>query len=264
MKTPCYLALTILALKVAIANTVFAAWGLPIYDANSVSKKKAHTSVSRTIPLYTDAGVVMIVAIAKNNSSTSDGDNEEVLAVTDSRGNNYTKAVEFTNSQGSAQAGATVSVWYKILPGPLEETDSVTATYSIGIDASAIKLLPFPLDAGSSVTIEETAWRADDGADPGLIDLTGVTLGEHLWFRAQAHEGPRTDIINWTSTPTYFTMHPASGTTGNGPASNMTVAAEWDIATDTSNPSDPSWGATPRDEASVLIVFNEIPNPPTN
>ena len=225
-------------------------------SASSKSANQASLVLNTNAVL--EAGKVAVVLIAVDNAQTTDGDENAVTGITDTAGNQYFKAREFTNGQGAGQGGACVSVWYTKATAQLNAGQQITATFSNNTlrDASAISAWKFALALDGVVSVENSAILANDGADPGSLDLT-VAFGEYLWVRAQAHERPQSDTF--TKTVAYQGTFDKNGTTGGGAATNMTVAGEFDIVIGTSNPSNPAW-SNAADEASALVAFKLTPS----
>ncbi len=227
------------------------AWGAPAVAGNGQNKASS-TLVQTVLSVNVAVGDVVIVLIAADNTSTTDGDNGEVSSVTDSKGNTYTKAREFTNGQGAAAAGATVSVWFsKLTTALVQSTDTVSGNFGTARIAKAISLLTATVGAGVTVSVAAGTDLANDAADPGSMDLTPPNV-EHLWIRATALERA---VAAWTKTVAYELNATAEGTTGGGAASNINICGEVDRLTGTTNASNPT--ATAVDCASVLVALLE-------
>jgi hypothetical protein len=220
-------------------------------------KTSGSSQTSNPITTTCAAGRIVYVSIAKDNVATVDGETSEVINVTDSVGNTYQKAKEFCNSQGSANAGATVALWWSNTKTALvDAVDTVTVTYSSAITAKGFVVTSQSIGAGNGAEVEASTTLANDGADPGSMDLTVANIS-HSWMRVLAHERPTSDTF--TKTAAYIGSD-QTGTTGGGAASNMTVSREYDVFTGTSNPSDPAWNNA-ADEASILVAFKEVTLP---
>jgi len=239
----------------ATVSPGFGAWSHTIGHVNLNFDKTSSNSIG---VLWTDTlgdDPVMFLCVASNNISDTDGATNTHTSITDPRGNTWNKAIEFTNSQGSAGNGAAVSLWYSKLDTFYEVGDVVTANFSDNVAAKAIVIFEANASVSPTVTAPNTTSRQDDGADPGSLDLTTLNE-EHLWVRCIAHEGPE-DATTYSKTAAYDRTLCCAGTTGAGAASNMAVTGEFDIFTGTSNPSDPTWSGS-RDNASVLGAFKEV------
>lgn len=199
------------------------------------------------------AGDLVVITVATDNVSTTDGNTNLHTNLTDTAGNTWTKVREFTNGQAAAAGGATVSVWYSVLTGALNAGQTLTLTLASSVAAKAMQGQRFTIGAGSTIAADAIkADLANDAADPGSMTLSGLANSEHLFFRATAIElatTTHTSTVGWGGGDHFGT----SGGTGN---TNMSSYCEWKIATaTTSGASDPTVVAA--DCASVLVAFNE-------
>jgi hypothetical protein len=199
------------------------------------------------------AGNIGILIIAKDNVATADGDFSEVSSVADSVGNAWVKVREFTNGQGAAAAGVTVSVWMTKATKTLPLGGTITITFSASITAKAATAWSFRVGAGNNLVVEAGVDRADDGVDPGPMSLTALANIEHLFLRGIGGENPS---AAFTATANYTAMTQAA-TSGGGAATNIRVIGEFRIATLTRDTSDPTWTAA--DHASVYVALKEVP-----
>jgi hypothetical protein len=202
----------------------------------------------------TSAGNVIVLAIAKDNTNTTDGNFNEVTSVTDPTGQNtWTKAREFTNGQGGAAAGITVAVFFTVVVSP---PSSATINFSAAITAKAASAWQFTIAAGSSVSVAAGTNLARDGTTEGSMTLSGLANREYLWFRGAAAEDNTSS--SWSPT-TGYTAITRVGTSGSGFASNATIAGEFIIFTGTSQTSSPT-NDTNSDRASVFLALQEDPS----
>jgi len=86
----------------------------------------SHATATTTLSV----GNLGVIIIATDNNQTTDGDEVCVSNVTDSAGNTWLKAGEFTNGQGAAQAGALVSVWYTVALNQLNTAGTITGSFT--------------------------------------------------------------------------------------------------------------------------------------
>ena len=92
----------------------------------------ANKTANQTQAVFTfapglDITTLAILCVAVDNNATTDIDEGAVTAVSDSKGNTWIKLQERTNGQGSAQAGATISIWYSVLTTAIASGDTATA-----------------------------------------------------------------------------------------------------------------------------------------
>ena len=220
---------------------------------SSFSKSADQSSLVLQVQNAAAVGTVVVLMVAADNAATSDGDEGAVTGIVDQSGNTWQKIGEFTNANAAAQAGATISAWFAQLSAQLDVNELVTVSFSNPTlrDASALTAWNFGLRASGNVVIAAVTTRADDTADPGSMNLA-LPLGEALWIRGTAHEGPLADTF--VKTIAYDATFDKQGTSGGVNNTNMTIAAEFRIFYGTSNPSDPSWTVA-ADEAGIMFAL---------
>lgn len=201
----------------------------------------------------------IVIVAASDNTSTGDGDGGEVTSITDPRGNTFTKIIEFTNGQGSAAAGATISVWWaKVTSATYAGSDNIVINYGSNRTAKYAILTGYRAGGGGGtdvrVTTGSTSTLANDGANYGSMSTSLSSLAR-LTLRATASEGD----VTATTVTTNFTRTVATdiGTTGSGAASNMMVYCERRIRTATGETSQPSDATASKDRASVMFAIEE-------
>jgi hypothetical protein len=137
----------------------------------SVQNKTANqVSTALTTTANAAAGSLAVLIVAVDNSGTVDADNAEISGVTDSAGGNtWTKAAEWTNSNASAQAGATVSMWYSVLTNAIASSGTITASFTSSANRDAVCLTAwnFSVASGSTVSVQTSAHISQDGAIGG-------------------------------------------------------------------------------------------------
>lgn len=223
------------------------------------SSKTANQTAGFVGPAVTfPVGTLVVIIQAVDNNQTTDGDEGAVTSVTDDAAgstNVWQKAKEFCNGQGSAQAGATCSMWWCQLTTQLTTAHTITLNFSNSAsrDASAVIIGAWSVGAGNSVAIEGTPGSlANDGADPGSLNVTTSNI-ECLRIRGIAGETNSTTAL----TPTAgWTAMDQRQTSGGSSATNMAVRGEYIISTGTGAASDPTWTAA--DCASVYVAFKEV------
>jgi hypothetical protein len=197
------------------------------------------------------AGEIIVLCLATDNIETGDGNTNNHQSISNTSGATWEKIYEFTNGQGAAAAGATVSAWRTVAPGSSISTNVIN--FSGSITAKAYIAARFAIGSGNLVGMPATpATRADDGVDPGSMTLSGLTSAEYLWMRVISGETSSTSQITAT---TGWSVWNFNQTSGGGSASNIAVRAEYRIATSSSETSDPTW--TSADHASILFALSE-------
>ncbi len=215
------------------------------------------------IAIDTSAAVdnVIVLVLATDNLTTTDGQTNNHTSITDTKGNTWTKRSEFTNGQGAAAAGATVSIWTtKVTTALTAGTDTLTANFSGSITAKAIHSQRFSVGAGNVVSLDAgPSDLANDAADAGSITLSGATAKEHLWIRAQSVELSSASYTASTNYAVFGGVLSGASTSGGAGASNIHARGEFRILNATSDSTDPTTIAA--DQAGTYIALNEAAPP---
>jgi hypothetical protein len=218
----------------------------------SQANKTAGLTWLSTTEAAINVGDLLILVIAKDNASTTDGETSEVESISVGL-NVLLKVKEFCNGQGGANAGAVVSVWAKQNATAEVSGATVTITFSSSIAAKAATGWRFTMDNAKLLTLEASGVLANDGVDAGAMTLSGMVSREHLMIRGGAVEAALTTYgvsVNYTA----FDITGAN-TTGGGAAANMAARGEFRIVTSTSETTDPTTSAS--DQASAMLALYE-------
>lgn len=240
--------------------------GSDFQHGNQLGGTSQAVANSATISFTTSAaarsGNLVVVHVACDNNGTGDGDNSEVSGVT-FNSVAMTKAVEFTNGQGSAQAGATSSIWWlQITGGDVASGATVTATFTTATtsgDANAIQAREYIVSSGKTVAVEATNGQAADGViQPATIDCTTSNI-ECLRVVGQAGEGgpgnaDRTVLVSDSTWGFWFTSGALVRSTGTT-AANMCSCVMSTISTGTSAAVSATYGASSIDWALAYVAF---------
>jgi hypothetical protein len=107
------------------------AWASVGAHNTAQSSTSNQTSIAAQLVSTVNAGQVLLAVIAVDNNQTTDGDESAVTGVSDPAGNTWSKAAEFTNGQGTAQAGATCSIWYCLVTSSIAGGLNITASFQM-------------------------------------------------------------------------------------------------------------------------------------
>ena len=246
--------------------TGFAAWGTGGAACEGVSETAAATLSCLLNAQTIEAGNVAVVVCAGDNVSTSDGNTNDHSAASDSKGNTYTKAYEWTEGTGGAAGGATVSLHFSKLTATLiTGTDTITCNYGSSLTDRVIDLVAeFTIGAGNVVSIVGTPQgEASNGGDAGALTISGLTSAQYLFVRGVATESNA--ATSMTATASYsLPIFPSDGcdnTGGGGEASDMGACSEYRILTGTGDTSDPTLVDITNDNASVYVALQESAPP---
>ena len=223
------------------------------------------TSAATTLVVATSAALeagnigVCVVAKDETGAGTTDGDNLQVIGVTDASSNTWQRAVEFCNMQTSTAAnGACVDIWFVQPSVTIASAANVTFTFLASTTSRAATCDEFT-NTGVVGRAAGFAGIANDAADPGsMTDATGIAR-EHLFIRASACE---TNVTTYTADADYvaFGGSTTTSTANTGTAAtSMGARGESRIANEaTSAASDPTYAAV--DCASAMAALDI--NPP--
>ena len=222
-----------------------------------------HTGSQNTVVMTTNAtavaGSVVVISVAINNTSTTDGNTTEVSSITDSvGGNTWTKAREFCNSQGAAAAGATVAMFFSILTNQIASGQTITANLANNINKKALAAWNFTVGSGNSAEVATAVDLPDDGGDFGSMTISSLNSQEYLFYRGSASETNTSFVLTPT---TSYTAVPKQTTAGGSSPTNIACYGEWIIATGTGHTSNPSYGLN-HDQAHVFVAFREVAGSP--
>ena len=149
------------------------------------------TTLSMTTTVTAPVNRVIIVRFSFNNTNTGNGDFNELTSVSDATGkNSYTKLCEFTNGQGAAAAGITVSAWRAKVAVQLDVGQTITATFANTITSRAMGASQYSVGVLNTLDIAGSCQTlANDAADPGSLTITGLSAKEYMFYRVIANEG---------------------------------------------------------------------------
>ena len=201
-------------------------------------------------------GKLAILVIAKDNVQTTDGQTSEVTSITDTNGGNtWTKAGEFCNGQGSAAAGAVVSIWYSVIAGQINAgASAITVNFSSSITAKAVTGRVFSQGGSVSVAAGSLQTLATDGGDPGSVSISGLANKEYLFIWGNASESSTTTDASGTNYTSFGTAASSTSASG-GSAANMGARALYRILTGTGDTLDATLFSA--DHATVFVAFQE-------
>lgn len=200
-------------------------------------------------------GDILLCFTASDNINTTDWDFSEVVSVTDQAGNLWRKVAEWTNGQGAAAGGVTVSVWLCKVRTALS-TQTATVTWSGTVGDRCCRIWKFTVGAGNTLSphTQPKVTVADGSTNPGSLTSETGASKEYLFVRAVGCE------LNSTADLTLTSGY--SAITGNRSRSNTSSVShrgEFRILTATASTSAPTISSA-CDSSSVFIAFEEVPD----
>lgn len=220
----------------------------------------AATSLLVSYAVAVAAGHVLILQVVTDNITTTDGNTNDHLACSDDKGNTYIKVYEYTNGNGAAAAGITVSVWLCTLQVAVSGTTNVTVTFSGSLSDRVGNQHEFTIAAGKIMqVVQDTGTPAGNVGDAsngfGSMSTSTLTNNEHLHFRTGGKEANDTTALTPT---TNYTITTAQRSRNNALA--VIVRGEFRINTSTGETSNPTH-AVAGDFASIFVAFEEAVQP---
>jgi len=239
-------------LSICLAATPhYAAWtsvGSLVAKANITAADPVNWTTTATL----EAGNVAVCAIASDNDGNGT-DTDDIVGVT--YGTETMISVgENEYDNGTTAAGAVVGIYYLKAEGQQNSGVTVAVDMSASRTAHGLSCWEFTITAGNTVSSVGTEQKEDVTGDAGALTLGGLSDAGHLWVRAIASETTNASISTPSGGFSVFTS--STGSTGTA-ATSMGVAAEFIIATATTETSDPTMSAS-SDRASSMIALDEI------
>jgi hypothetical protein len=212
----------------------------------TTQNKTSASSITLTTTAAAAAGSLVVICVAKDNSATTDAENNEFTGASDSvGGNTWIEAIEYSRGAPGANNGASVAIYYSVLTNALASGSTITVNFDSARTAKAATAWNFGLAAGAGVEVlglrgmasgtalpfGSSAWGA--GVDNG-VQLSAGDTNEVLAIYAAAFESNSTSVFTaaeWqrSAGAETTTIFPQAATSGGGSASNMCVCGGFNI-----------------------------------
>src|SRR3990172_12230453 len=198
--------------------------------------------------------LVFVMAVT-DNSATADGPSSTHTSVADnapSTNNLWRKITEYTETDGSAGDGCTVSVWGCRITTQISTTDTITVTTS-NVTARSIIATEVTVEAGNTFTVEEVGvGQATRTAAVGVLPNR-----EHLYLYFAGAEG----ADQAKAITTFSEIHDfRTGVSATDSVSGYDAAL---ISTDTGEVSTAATGWTGTNFMSLLVAMYETIGSPS-
>ena len=131
--------------QAAISSVTFS--GSAVSDASS-------TTVTVTPAANLTAGKLVVVASMSDNNDTADGATT-FHSISDSKSNTWTRVSEYTETDGAADDGSTVSIFATKITTQIDTTDTITLTLGTAKTDKIITVTEATLGAGTGWVIEQ-------------------------------------------------------------------------------------------------------------
>ena len=205
---------------------------------SGTSKTANQTGGTLTLTAQADAGNLIVLVIAVDNSATTDQDESAVSGLTDSAGGNtWTKIAEFTNSDGGAQNGSTCSVWYSVLTNTISSGGTISWSYSNSTSRDASAYTAHEFTKGASTTVEVFAGSLTAVAtETNATDSTAITGdGTTELLRIGALSAESNSTTTNLSVQNSYSSFTQATSTGGGAAGNVMARGWYKISTETNS-----------------------------
>lgn len=141
-------------------------------------------------------GKVLLVASASDNNQTTDGVSS-FHTVSDSKGNEWFKINEYTETDGAADDGVTVSLWGSIITTQINTTDTVTLTLGAAKTDKIITLTEATIATAKRLVLEQV------GIGQNVVSATVSSLPSREYllmanFGAEGEDNSKTPSTNFT------------------------------------------------------------------
>lgn len=185
---------------------------------NARSGTTAGTSWTPPTNNAISAGELLVCWIAIDNTNTTDGDHGEVSSVTIGAGESqqsFAKICEFTNGEGAAGAGITLSCWI------LQNANAFASGSAMAVGVTGAGLVAFINGWRFTVTgpvhVAGFATGAADNANAPALSIGDLEEDDYLFLYMAAGEGADT---TWTDPADFSPMwsHGTIGSVGSGDA----------------------------------------------
>lgn len=225
----------------------------------SGQSKASGTSVSLTTGANAEAGNLVVVLTAWDNTATADGDSTNIDSITDSAGGNtWTKVAEYTETEGGAAAdGVTLAIFYSVLTNQINSGGTITANADTARTAKAITAWEFTKGAGTTVEVDTGSIQKVGAAssDPANQTISGLTSREYLFVQAFGQE--QSTATSTYTKDTNYTGFTQNGSSGGGGASNMLVAGGFRILTGTGDSANPATSSDTNEHVQIYVALYE-------
>ncbi len=246
---------TIFVLIPSIAKNAEAAFSA-VTARGEASEEVNDSSISVSPSANLTVGKIIVVSATTDNAATADGAST-LHSISDTRSNTWIKVFEETETDGAANDGATVSLWWTKVTTQIGTGDSVTLTTASNRTAKIIGLTEVTVTAGNTVA-STTGYTGNThyaaaGSNPSHV-LSGLTSRAYFEVGTSGAEG-----TDQAKTPTNLTeMYDTRSGTSASTSVSYHVATRLQTATgDTWTSS--AWTYT--SAIASLTMFYEVADP---
>jgi len=199
-----------------------------------------YTSSTATVTSICAVGKLLTMEV-RTNDSGSDGETSNHTSASDTQGNTWTKAKEWSNSSST-----TTSLWYCVVATGLTTSDTVTVNFSSA--NYTIQRLNLWSNPYSTIGVDGSTGDATDAAaGPVTLVLSSLTSREHIYFRLDGVDNGAARV-DWAASTGYTKLSTIGGVFRG-------IGSEYKIETSAGSTSDPGDSTSEGNRASVFVAF---------
>ena len=218
----------------------------------SATEKVSDTTISVSPSANLTVGKVVIVQCATDNDSTAVSDGSSTRhSLADSQGNTWVKIAEYTDADGTAASGVTISLWRTVITTQIGTGNTITLTCSSAVTNKIISLFEATVGTKSTIAVEAVGV----GQSAITATLSGMTSREYLlvgFGGSEGNDNAKTADADYTER---FDLRTGSGTA----ATEICTHVQTRIATLTGDTCT-STGWTNTNPIFLLAAIYEVPN----
>lgn len=224
----------------------------------TAQEKVSDTSIAASPTSAIEVDTIAVVWVACDNPSGLADGPTTVLSVSDTDGHTWTRLKEHTNN-GAAAAGVTAGIFATKLTSEIAATDVITATVSSAVTAKVVGFHKFTVAAGKTFAVANAVGANADGSSAFTVTSGTISSAERLWLGLAGIEGNATRFPA-AGDADYTLACDADGiiaTSGGGEATNISMMAEFRIATLTADTYNMTLGGA-LDWAAIIVALDEV------
>lgn len=229
------------------------AWSEIGLKGSGNNKSSSTSTVTCTSSAAVAVGAILVVAVAFDNTRTTDG-TSTLASISDSSGNIYTRVLEYQNTVGGAAGdGAAVGVYVGRVTAALLLADTFTAAFTTIPTAKVLAVDEFAVASGKTWALATTAVTPFSASAAPSVAISGLASQEYLFLGVLATEGATGTFTNSAG----FNAINSEATTGGSADTNVTLRWARHILTGTGDTYAPTY-LTARDGVAALVALKEI------
>ena len=223
-----------------------------ITTRGSLTEKVSDTTIAISPSANLTVGKVVIVQCATDNDSTAVSDGSSTRhSLADSQGNTWVKIAEYTDADGTAASGVTISLWRTVITSQISTANTITLTCSSAVTNKIISLFEATVGTKSTIAVEAVGV----GQSAISASVASMTSREYLLVGFGGSEGNDNAKTPDTDYTERFDLRTGSGTAATEICTHV-VTRIATLTADTCTSS--AWTNT--NPIFLLAAIYEVPN----